>query len=119
MSTDLLKYSNPVEVHRKLSKYLNTPVARPSCGWHRRPLVDLYQSTRRRKKYMIQSPEGKWVVRRATLWGAHFGAMGYADYTKHKDEIRRIHYLQRSTNIKGRWKENPYSANNLAIHGLW
>jgi hypothetical protein len=97
MSSDLLKDSNPVEVHRKLSKYLNTP-------------VDLYQSTRRRKKYMIQSPEGKWV---------HFGAMGYADYTKHKDEIRRIHYLQRAMAIKGRWKENPYSANNLAIHGLW
>jgi hypothetical protein len=110
MSSELLKYSNPVEVQRKLSKYLNTPVARPSCGWHRRPLVDLYQSTRRRKKYMIQSREGKWI---------HFGAMGYADYTKHKDEIRRIHYLQRATAIKGHWKENPYSANNLAIHGLW
>jgi len=59
---------------------------------------------------MVQDPTGKWI---------HFGAMGYEDYTKHKDQTRRENYLNRSTNIKGSWKQNKFSPNNLAIHLLW
>ena len=59
---------------------------------------------------MVQDPSGKWI---------HFGQMGYEDYTKHHDKLRRKRYLTRATNIHGNWKKNPYSANNLAIHILW
>jgi len=59
---------------------------------------------------MVQDPNGKWI---------HFGAMGYEDYTKHKDDKRRENYLNRASNIKGSWKQNKYSPNNLAINLLW
>ena len=59
---------------------------------------------------MVQDPTGKWI---------HFGAMGYEDYTKHKDQKRRERYLNRAENIKGSWKQNKFSPNNLAIHLLW
>jgi hypothetical protein len=59
---------------------------------------------------MIEKPDGKW---------AHFGQIGYEDYTKHKDEYRRMNYLLRSSNIKGNWKNDMYSPNNLSINILW
>ena len=34
-------------------------------------------------------------------------------------EYRRNAYLKRATNIKGNWKDNKYSPNNLAINILW
>jgi hypothetical protein len=46
----------------------------------------------------------------------HFGAMGYEDYTKHKDKTRRANYLKRSAGIHDSGK---YSANQLARHLLW
>jgi len=45
--------------------------------------------------------------------------MGYEDYTKHKDETRRLNYLLRASNIKGNWINNPYSPNFLSINLLW
>lgn len=45
--------------------------------------------------------------------------MGYEDYTKHNDPERRLRYLARATKIKGDWKNNPYSPNNLSIRLLW
>ena len=33
--------------------------------------------------------------------------------------IKRKSYLSRATNIKGNWKKNKYSKNNLAINILW
>jgi hypothetical protein len=59
---------------------------------------------------MVITPEGLTV---------HFGAMGYEDYTKHKNKSRRKNYLTRSGNIKGDWKKDKYSANNLARILLW
>jgi hypothetical protein len=54
-----------------------------------------------------------------------FGAVGLGDhilYTlsgdKKADEHRR-RYLARATKIKGDWKQDPYSANSLAISILW
>ena len=42
----------------------------------------LYPSTRKNMKFMIQNPyTGKFI---------HFGRLGYFDYTKHKDEQRKI-----------------------------
>ena len=61
---------------------------------------------------MIEKPDGKWV---------HFGSFNppMEDYTKHEDEYRRINYLVRSSNIKGNWKNDIYSPNNLSINILW
>ena len=95
---DLIKYSNPQEVQKKAREYLgsNTPI---------------YISSKKNKKYMIQDPNTNKMV--------HFGQMGYEDHTKHRDEKRRQSYLNRSRNIRGNWKENQYSPNNLSINILW
>lgn len=90
-------YSNPTEVQRKAMKYLG-----------KNTLV--YLSTRKDKKYMVKSPDDKLI---------HFGAMGYEDFTKHKNKERRDAYLKRATKIKGNWKDNKYSPNNLSINLLW
>ena len=95
---ELIKYSNPQEVRRKLDTYLGKK-------------TELYISTRRTKKYMVLSPNGF----------IHFGQFDppMEDYTKHQNEIRRINYLNRATAIKGNWRDDPYSANNLSINLLW
>ena len=62
------------------------------------------------KKYKIQRPDGKWVK---------FGSIQYQDFLSHLDFERRDNYLRRATGMRGNWKENPYSANNLAIKVLW
>ena len=49
----------------------------------------------------------------------NFGQLGYEDFTKHKDNERRDRYLKRATHIKGNWKNDKYSPNNLSIHILW
>lgn len=94
---ELIKYSNPEEVSRRVHKYLGDD-------------IPLYMSNKASKKYMIKTPDGHL---------AHFGQMGYEDYTKHHNEIRRIRYLQRATAIKGNWRDDPYSPNNLSINLLW
>jgi hypothetical protein len=97
-SKDILKYSNPKKVFANARKYLGKKV-----------IIRL--STRDEKKYMVYNPtEDKWV---------HFGQMGYEDFTKHKDQERREDYLERSGNMHGEWRNNPYSANNLARNLLW
>jgi hypothetical protein len=67
-------------------------------------------STRKNKKYMILNDDNKYV---------HFGDNRYEDYTIHNDLERRKRYLKRARNIKGNWKKDKYSANNLAINLLW
>ena len=67
-------------------------------------------STRKNKKYMILNDDNKYV---------HFGDNRYEDYTIHNDLERRKRYLNRAKNIKGNWKKDKYSANNLAINLLW
>jgi hypothetical protein len=63
------------------------------------------------KKYFIINPRtGKKV---------YFGQMGFEDFTKHKDADRRENYLRRSANIRGDWKNDKYSPNNLARNLLW
>jgi hypothetical protein len=73
-------------------------------------IPDVFLSDKPTKKFMIYDPKGKWV---------HFGAMGMEDYTHHQDEKRRQNYLNRSGAIKGNWKNNKYSPNNLARNLLW
>jgi hypothetical protein len=96
---ELIKYSNPELVKKNIIKYFGKP-------------IPLAISTRWDKKYMLQDPNGRWV---------HFGGFNppMMDFTKHRDPERRRLYLQRSTNIKGDWKSNKYSPNQLSISLLW
>jgi hypothetical protein len=96
--TDILyKYSNPKEAQKKAKEYLGND-------------VKLFKSNRKNKKYMIKDLEGKWV---------HFGFFGMEDFLKHKNFNRMLRYRKRAENIKGNWRDNPYSPNNLSINILW
>lgn len=93
----LLLVSNPKKVQNNLNDYLGGKAR-------------LYISTRKDKKYMIYNDKGKAV---------HFGSLSYEDFTKHNDKERQKRYLARATKIKGDWKNDKYSPNNLSIHLLW
>jgi hypothetical protein len=72
--------------------------------------TSILPSTRKDKKFMVMKPNGTWV---------HFGAVGYEDFTQHKDVNRQQRYLKRSAGIKGDWKKDKYSSNNLSREILW
>jgi hypothetical protein len=95
----------------QLSNYSDVSIAQDNAFRYLGPNAVLYPSTDPKKKYMVYDPVNKKYV--------SFGAMGYQDYTKHKDEKRKANYLKRASKIKGDWKGNPYSANNLSIEILW
>jgi len=95
---EVYKYSNPEKVQEKANEYLGKDVI-------------VYRSTKKDKKYMVFNPETDKLI--------HFGQMGYEDFTKHQDEKRRQNYLRRTANMKGNWKDNKYSANNLSRNILW
>jgi hypothetical protein len=89
------KYSTPYKVFAK---------ARQMFG----PDVQIKLSTRQSKKYMILNPQTeKWI---------HFGEMGYEDYTKHENLMRRERFRLRNRKWKDREK---YSPAYLAYHLLW
>jgi hypothetical protein len=92
------QFSDPKVVYEKAKKYLGKD-------------VDIKLSDKPTKKYMILNPHtNKWI---------YFGQMGYEDFTKHKDLNRRQNYLRRTENMRGNWKDNKYSANNLSRNILW
>lgn len=97
---ELYKYLNPKTAQKKAMEYLGNEAI-------------IYKSNRQSKKYMIVNPLTKKFV--------HFGTMKPAmeDYTKHTDDERRSRYRARAENIRGQWREDPYSPNNLSIHILW
>lgn len=73
-------------------------------------------STNDTHKLQIPNPDGK-IVR--------FGKVGMGDYIAYKlsgdttaDKHRHM-YLSRATKIKGKWKNDEYSPNSLAIAILW
>lgn len=89
------KYSSPHKVFLK--------------AWHMfGPQVQIKLSTRKNKKYMIYDPDkNKWI---------HFGEMGYEDYTKHGNLMRRERFRWRNR----KWKDKEkYSPAYLAYHLLW
>lgn len=70
-------------------------------------LGKIFPSSRKTKKYMIESPSGKWI---------HFGQKGYEDYTGHKDATRLEAFQKRNR----RWANAPgYTPRWLAYHLLW
>jgi hypothetical protein len=94
----LLKYSNPKQAQKMAYKYLGKT-------------AKLYPANNPQKKYKIYDVKNKkWV---------NFGQIGYEDFTKHKDKTRRKNYLTRTKFMRGDWKSNPYSANNLSREILW
>ena len=95
----LSEVSNPKEVIKKAQQYFNNPD------------IKVYLSNRKNKKYAIYDPINNKLV--------HFGNINYEDYTMHKDDRRRQNYLLRASNIKGNWKNNPYSPNRLSIALTW
>ena len=97
---ELLKISDPKKVLKNAKKLFG-------------PDVYIDVSTRKNKKYMIFDDVNNKFV--------HFGQFEppMEDFTKHKNKQRRSLHLARATKIKGNWKNNPYSANNLSINLLW
>ena len=91
------EWSNPIQVRKMADNYLGKD-------------IPIYLSSKPEKKYMVQDPNGKWI---------HFGQIKFEDFTKHKDMKRRQNYLTRTAGMKGDWKDNPYSANNLSRNILW
>lgn len=96
-SNEIWKWSNPIQVRKMADKYLGKD-------------IPVYLSNKKGKKYMVVSPENKIV---------HFGQLNFQDFTHHKDEERRKRYLTRTANMRGDWKSNKYSANNLSRNILW
>lgn len=98
---ELLKISNPKEVQKKLNEYIGKD-------------TKLYISSRKNKKYMIIDPtnDNKFIH-----WGQFDPPM--EDFTYHNNLDRKKRYLARAMNIKGNWKNNKYSPNNLSINVLW
>jgi hypothetical protein len=95
----LRRYSDPRVAQKMAYKYLGNKTAK------------LYPARDRNKKYSIFDPKNKkWI---------NFGQIGYEDYTKHRDRGRRKNYLARSRSIRGDWKKNKFSANNLSREILW
>ncbi len=70
--------------------------------------TEIKPSTRQGKKYMILNPEtDKWV---------HFGQMGYQDFTKHKNILRRERFRTRNK----RWStQDEYTPGFLSYVLLW
>lgn len=95
---ELIKVSTPQIVYKKAKEIYG-------------PNVDIDISPLKNKKYRIlDSIKNKYV---------DFGDIRYQDFTKHKEEERRIRYLKRALNIRGDWAKNPFSKNWLAISLLW
>ena len=96
-SKTLKKVSNPATVVRKAKQIYGTG-------------VKIVESRAKSKKYALIKPNGKRI---------NFGSIDYEDYTKHGSDIRRDNYLKRAKGIKGNWKANKYSPNNISIRLLW
>lgn len=89
---ELQKYSDFDAVNKKAKSLLG---------------VGVQISSRKDKKYMIRTPDGKLV---------HFGAWGMEDYTKHKDKPRRNRFITRNA----KWASSPkWSAGWLSYYLLW
>jgi len=94
----ITEWSNPTIAKENAIKYLGEDVV-------------FKLSTKKDKKFMVLNPETNKFI--------HFGALNYEDFTKHQDPIRRNNYLKRTANMRGDWKDDMYSANNLARNILW
>ena len=95
----LLNVSDPQRVKKNLKKYFPTDTP------------ELFISNRKNKKYMILNPENNKFI--------HFGSLIYEDLTKHQNKERQKKYIIRASNIKGDWRSDKFSPNNLSLYLLW
>ena len=96
---ELKSYSNIERVYKNAKKYFKNNDFN----------IDI--STRKDKKFMIYNPEtNRWV---------HFGQFGAKDFTKTLDDGKRERYISRASKIKGLWRDDKYSPNNLSLWILW
>ena len=49
----------------------------------------------------------------------HFGSLSYQDLVYHNDLERQIAYIVRAKALKGNWRTNKFSPNNLSLYLLW
>ena len=98
--TELIKVSNPERVATNLKKFFKNEKVIPN----------LLISSRKNKKYMVINSDGT---------RCHFGDINYSDFTKHQDKDRQLKYLTRANAIRGNWKNDRFSPNNLSINLLW
>ena len=96
MVTNINEVSTPSKVRANFRKYAGNDD------------VKLELSEKKDKKYKV-IVDGKTV---------HFGST-MPDFTKTADKTRQKSYLARSGGIKGNWRANKYSANNLSRSILW
>ena len=68
------------------------------------PRYILQKSTRKDKKWMVTSPDGKTI---------HFGGAGYRDFTDHGDERIRSLYLARHE------KNESWVKSGINTPGFW
>jgi hypothetical protein len=108
---NLPKFKSKQHTEEEVNKYSNYEKAKKRLKDYTTKPIKLFLSDRKDKKYFIIHP--------TTAKPVYFGQMGYEDFLKHGDEARRQHYLKRATNIKGDWKADKFSPNNLAINILW
>lgn len=71
--------------------------------------TDLRPSTRKGKKYMVRY-RGRWV---------HFGAMGYSDFTQHRDMQRRARYRSRHSRILLKNNVPAYKVPSQPAYWAW
>lgn len=69
--------------------------------------VDLYYSTRKDKKFMVQRPDGKFI---------HFGQKGFEDWHSHNNPLKR----ERFKNRNKKWATaDKWTPAHLAYWVLW
>lgn len=110
LSTNLLIKAKDINKNDNLYKISNPKEAQKNAFEYLGPTAILYKSEKLNKKYKILNPNNNKYI--------HFGS-NMEDYLYHQNEDRKNNYLKRSCNIKGDWKDNPYSPNNLSIHVTW
>ncbi len=114
--SELQKISDPAEVKRRFEKYRGSSKAtiEPS------PRID--------KKYMVRvaaaggtgTADAVRIERSVNVRGrvVHIGST-MADFTKTGDDAKRKSYLARSAGVKGDWRDDKWSPNNLSRALMW
>ena len=69
-----------------------------------------YPANDGKHKYYIITKSGHKVL---------FGAAGYSDYTKHRDEARKQRYIDRHKKNEAKFWNDPDTASYWALKYLW
>ena len=84
--------------------------------------VSFHKSTRRDKKYMVkimQKSQGSQGTQGDRVKTIHFGAVGYSDFTKHKDIERKKRYDARHRNHSRHHNHEDWTIRGVYSAGFW